>query len=247
MYGIFIGLVIDLVGIFGNLLFTVIIQEAAMKSKKLGIALFTVILFSTFTSQVFGHGGGLDANGCHNNRKTGDYHCHGGSSSSKRYAGGLSTPSKSKVTYKKTKKKINPAKQSVKVSRLLDGDTVTVKLTNGKYRKIRLYGIDTPEKGQMGGQMSKQALEKFLKGKRIEIVEKDIDRYGRTIGVIYANGMNVNQAMVANGYAWAYRKYLPSSEKANWVELENSARKSRRGIWQDENPKAPWDWRKDKK
>ena len=93
--------------------------------------------------------------------------------------------------------------QAIKVS---DGDTMNVqKVENGKFTgeviKIRMFGIDAPEKSQDYGSESKQALEKMLNGKTLEIEEKNRDRYGRTVAVLYADGENINEEMVKNGNA----------------------------------------------
>jgi len=99
--------------------------------------------------------------------------------------------------------------QAIKVS---DGDTLSVqKVENGKFvgevMKIRMFGIDAPEKTQDYGIESKQALEKLVSGKILEIEEKNRDRYGRTVAVVYVNGQNVNEEMVKNGNAWWYQEY----------------------------------------
>ena len=109
--------------------------------------------------------------------------------------------------------------------------------------KVRLAGIDTPEKRQPFGNRAKQALSSlaFQKQALVEIETKD--RYGRTVGIVFVNGQNVNTELVKQGMAWVYRKY--NKDKALY-ELESRAKKERLGLWLDENPVPPWEWRRGK-
>ena len=127
-----------------------------------------------------------------------------------------------------------------KVVGISDGDTITV--LNGKEQvKVRLDGIDCPEKGQPWGTKAKQATAKVCFGKVVTVIEKDTDRYGRTIGVIERGGENVNLALVQEGYAWWYRKYAANNKALE--AAEKSAKEAKRGLWQDPRPIPPWDWR----
>ena len=100
-----------------------------------------------------------------------------------------------------------------KVVGVTDGDTITV-LRDGRERvKIRLDGIDAPEKSQPHRNGAKQFTSKACFGKTVTVVEKDTDRYGRTIGVVEVAGENVNLGVVQAGYAWWYRKYAPGNER----------------------------------
>lgn len=93
-----------------------------------------------------------------------------------------------------------------KVVKISDGDTITV-LSGKEQTKVRLYGIDAPEKKQDYGQKSKQFLAILIAGQVIEVEPKGKDRYKRTLGIIYYKGQDINAQMVLNGYAWAYVKY----------------------------------------
>lgn len=125
-----------------------------------------------------------------------------------------------------------------KVIKISDGDTITV-LSGKEQTKVRLYGIDAPEKKQDYGQRSKQFLASLIAGQVVEVEPKGKDRYKRTLGTIYYKGQDINAQMVLNGYAWAYVKY-----SRIYVDQEKTARENKRGLWQSSNPTPPWVWRR---
>lgn len=130
-----------------------------------------------------------------------------------------------------------------KVVGVKDGDTFEV-LRNGQTLTVRLYGIDTPEKNQAYGQRAKQFASDMAFGKSVRLIEHNKDRYGRTVGtIILPDGRNLNEELVREGYAWHYKAY---SKDKNLANLEADARRFKRGLWQDPNPVAPWDFRKQK-
>lgn len=120
-----------------------------------------------------------------------------------------------------------------------DGDTVTLLVGKQTY-KIRLEGIDAPELGQPFGKRSKKALSGAIFGKPVRVETYGSDRYGRVIGRIYGDGMNVNAAMVASGWAWHYVKY---SDSRTLAKAERSARAEKVGLWSDPHAMPPWEWR----
>lgn len=125
---------------------------------------------------------------------------------------------------------------------ILDGDTIEV-LHNQHPERIRLQGIDCPEKGQAYGQRAKQAASELVFGKEVTLLTYGKDKYGRTIAdVLLSDGTNVNHTMVKQGWCWWYRKYAP--EDAVLEELEMAARKERKGLWADPQPVPPWVYRK---
>lgn len=125
----------------------------------------------------------------------------------------------------------------VKVS---DGDTVQV-MHNGKSEKVRLAEIDCPEEDQPYGKAAKRYVLDLAAQKVVTVEVTDTDRYGRTVGeVTLPDGKSLNREIVKAGYAWWYRKY---SKDASLGELEEEARRARRGLWQDKNPTPPWEWR----
>ena len=128
-----------------------------------------------------------------------------------------------------------------KVIKIADGDTLTLLTSSNEQVKIRLAGIDTPERKQPFGNKAKQALANlaFQKQALIEVEAKD--RYGRTVGVVFVDGLNVNAELVNQGMAWVYRKY--TGDKRLYA-LESEAKQAKRGLWIDENPIPPWEWRR---
>lgn len=125
-----------------------------------------------------------------------------------------------------------------------DGDTITILTQGNKQVKIRLYGIDTPEGRQAFGKKAKKFTSSLVYRKQVEVNPYDIDKYGRTVGVVVANGINVNEEIIRAGYGWQYRKYCKESFCSNWIDLENAARVSKIGLWHDNYPIPPWEWRK---
>ena len=134
---------------------------------------------------------------------------------------------------------------SGKVVAVKDGDTLEV-LTNRVPVRVRLYGIDCPEKGQAFGQKAKRFTSDLVFGKTVKVREKDRDRYGRTVGeVIIEDGRSLNRELVRAGLAWWYQRYAP--KEADLQALERDARKARAGLWADADPVPPWKWRKGKR
>ena len=134
-----------------------------------------------------------------------------------------------------------PSDDTYRVLSVSDGDTVTIN-DHGEKRKLRLYGIDAPEKDQEYGMESRQYLYDRIQGKDINIDFISKDRYGRDISVIYMNGDNINEAMVKEGYAWWYQDY--AKEDLQYREYEKKAREDRKGLWSRKNPVPPWEFRK---
>lgn len=128
---------------------------------------------------------------------------------------------------------------SGRVVGVLDGDTIDV-LVDQQPRRVRLAEIDAPEKKQAFGARARQALSGYVFGQVVRVRESGSDRYGRTIGSVVVDGQSINRAMIAAGMAWAYRRYLVDR---SLLELEAQARQSRRGLWADSTPVAPWEWR----
>ena len=134
---------------------------------------------------------------------------------------------------------IAPETLSGKVVRIADGDTVTVLVGDHQVR-VRLFGIDAPERGQDYSRKSKDALAELVFGKEIRVVVHDKDRYGRTVGDIYVGNTFVNEKMIKDGWAWNYGRY---SKSKHYVELEGQAREARKGLWAGNTPVPPWDYR----
>ncbi len=122
-----------------------------------------------------------------------------------------------------------------------DGDTITV-LHNGKGERIRLHGIDCPEKRQAFGNRAKQFTSTLVFGNTVTVQVLDRDRYGRTVGeVLLPDGRSLNRELVKAGFAWWYWRYTPDDETL--AQLEREARAGKRGLWADPHPVPPWEWR----
>lgn len=125
---------------------------------------------------------------------------------------------------------------------ILDGDTIEV-LHNLHPTRIRLNGIDCPEKGQAFGKRAKQAASDLAFGKDVTLQIHGLDKYKRTIAdVTLPDGRMLNQELVKDGWCWWYRKYAPNDTALE--KLESEAREAKRGLWADPNPVPPWVWRK---
>ena len=114
----------------------------------------------------------------------------------------------------------------------------------GEFYTCRLYGIDAPEKRQSYGKQATEILKDLILGKSVKITLTGDKTYGREVCIIYAGGININRKMVALGYAWAYKRYLKSPYTSEYIDAENRARVDRLGLWQDDNPVAPWEYRR---
>lgn len=137
---------------------------------------------------------------------------------------------------------VSAAELTGSVVSVLDGDTIEV-LHNNKADRIRLSGIDCPEKGQAFGQRAKQAASELVYGKEVTLQTHGHDKYQRTLAdVILPDGTNLNQELVKQGWCWWYRKYAPGNTVLEGLERE--AREARKGLWVDPQPVPPWEWRK---
>ena len=131
-----------------------------------------------------------------------------------------------------------------KVIGVTDGDTITV-LRDQTQVKVRLYGIDCPEKGQSWGKRAKQFTEDKCLGQTVLVFARDTDRYGRLVAELMLTSQRILQhEMLKTGLAWWYEKYAPDENL--YRLLEKQARRDRTGLWADPEPAAPWEWRKGK-
>ena len=133
------------------------------------------------------------------------------------------------------------------VTKIHDGDSITVRPDSGKPTKIRLWGIDCPEYRQAYGKAATEFVRLLLPiGSRVEVEEIDRDRYGRTVAIVSRGGDTVQAALLRAGLAWVYERYY-RERGGNWPRIEADAKAARRGLWKDEEPTPPWVWRKMKR
>lgn len=131
-----------------------------------------------------------------------------------------------------------------------DGDTVTVLTEENRQFKIRLSGIDAPEKKQPFGAYAKETLSRQLVGQPVVIEWSKTDRYGRIVGKIEIDGVDANLEQLLEGSAWVYTQYLrelPVEDRKRYLDAERLAKAQHRGLWRDEQPEPPWQWRRDKR
>lgn len=121
-----------------------------------------------------------------------------------------------------------------------DGDTLTVLNAEKHQVKIRLVEIDAPESKQAFGTQSKQSLSEICFKKSVVVDDKGLDKYKRTLGRLRCDGVDANAEQVKRGMAWAYKQYLTDQSIAG---LEQAAKESGTGLWADENPTPPWEFR----
>jgi micrococcal nuclease len=146
---------------------------------------------------------------------------------------------------------------SAKVIAVMDGDTIMVlrdgggeeaaspssmrATRGGRKIKVRLANIDAPEKSQPFGKQARDSLMELVGRQRVQVDGLAVDQYGRMIGLITVDGLNVNQEQMKRGMAWEYSHY---HEDKTYVRLQNEAQQARRGLWVQSSPQAPWLWRK---
>ena len=131
-----------------------------------------------------------------------------------------------------------------------DGDTVTVLTAENRQFKIRLSGIDAPEKKQPFGTFSKETLARQLFGQPVIVEWSKTDRYGRIVGKIEVDGVDANLEQIREGSAWVYTQYLrelPAEDRKLYLEAEQQAKIEHRGLWHDSNPEPPWQWRRERR
>lgn len=131
-----------------------------------------------------------------------------------------------------------------------DGDTITVLDSKKQQHKIRLAGIDAPEKTQAFGQKSKESLSAMISGHKVDVVLGKTDRYGRNISKVLSDGVDVNLEQIKAGLAWHYKQYekdQPTEDRVSYAKAETDAAANKLGLWIDPNPTPPWEFRREEK
>lgn len=129
---------------------------------------------------------------------------------------------------------------SGKVTHVSDGDTATLKDSNGTKHRIRLNGIDAPEIGQEYGIEAKSFLEDLVLNKNVDVEIIGKDQFDRILGVIKLNNKDINKEMLKNGLAWQYR----FNNDISYSDMVKQAKQAKKNIWSDSNPIDPYIWRK---
>jgi len=134
-----------------------------------------------------------------------------------------------------------------KVVKVADGDSISVLDSTNTQHRIRLQGIDAPERKQAFGNASRKHLATLVAGKTVTVKWVKRDRYGRIVGFVIVDGHDMNLVQVKAGMAWFYRYYQKELSRENrklYAQVEDQARSERRGLWQDKSPMPPWEWRR---
>jgi endonuclease YncB( thermonuclease family) len=130
-----------------------------------------------------------------------------------------------------------------------DGDTVTVLRSDHRRYKVRISGIDAPEKGQSFGARAKQAMADCAFGQTAHLEGEKIDRYGRLVAKVSVKGTDCGLMQIKRGLAWHYKRYAkdqPLEDRLSYANAEEIARKARAGLWSEPDPVPPWGYRRTK-
>jgi endonuclease YncB( thermonuclease family) len=122
---------------------------------------------------------------------------------------------------------------------VIDGDSVELRTDSGMIR-VELAGLDAPELSQPYGEMAAYYLSDLIKGRPVQVEVTEYNDHGNAIGELFLDSLPINQLMLSDGYAWALRG---RNKDARWIGLETLARNSGLGLWRDENPTSPWEYR----
>ncbi len=128
-----------------------------------------------------------------------------------------------------------------------DGDTVTVLDSYRQQHKVRLAGVDAPEKSQAFGKVSRLNLARLVFGRPVTIEFDKLDRYRREVGKVWVAGEDINLEQLKAGLAWHYKKYEDEQspeDRQRYALAESNAASAHRGLWRDPNPTPPWAYRK---
>ena len=128
------------------------------------------------------------------------------------------------------------------VVKVADGDTLTLVDARGEQHRVRLWGIDSPEKAQPNGRKAGAALSALVLRRNVRVEVNDTDQYGRKVGRVFLGAQDINLEMVRKGLAWHYVQYAKGA--SDLAEAERAARQGGLGLWADPNPQAPWDYRR---
>ncbi len=128
-----------------------------------------------------------------------------------------------------------------RVIRVADGDTITVLDSLNQQHRVRLHGIDSPEKGQDFYQVARQFSNSFCFQQWVRVEVLDYDRYQRAIGKVYVGEQELNLALLKSGLAW---HYLQFDRSESYAAAEAEAQLYQRGLWANPTRIAPWEFRK---
>lgn len=149
------------------------------------------------------------------------------------------------VSKSTTPKTSGPAKETTiegKVTKIIDGDSIIVVGNDKKEYEVQIEGTDAPETKQPFGKESTEALSKMLKDKKVKVTWEKADNFDRLLAQVFVDDKHANLEMIKSGMAWHFKRYNKSEVLA---KAETEAKEAKRGLWADEKPTAPWDYRKE--
>lgn len=129
------------------------------------------------------------------------------------------------------------------VTKVIDGDSLVLRTTNGKNVEVRLYGIDSPEWNQPDAKLSEKYLKEQVLKKNIDFEVCDVDRYNRKVAIVLVDGVCINERLVMQGFAWVYPRYCKKKVCKEWSNQQRKAFRGKKGIWKRKKPVSPWQWR----
>jgi endonuclease YncB( thermonuclease family) len=132
------------------------------------------------------------------------------------------------------------------VVRVADGDTITILDAQRVQDRVRLQGIDAPERKQAFSEISRQNLARLVFGKELSIEYTKLDQYGRIVGKLLVDGEDICLDQIRAGLAWHYKEYEKEQSPADrqlYANAEQEARSQKLGLWQDSDPTPPWNFR----
>ena len=216
------------------------------RKKALAIAALTIsgLLWPLTPSPTAAHSGRTNSSGCHNNRRTGDYHCHNSGSTPRRQSPVTPAPAPTRRRIQTPPAVSAPPSNYWRVLSIGDGDTLRIS-KGSETASIRLACIDAPEIAQAYGQEARAQLQALLPiGTPVSMRTVDTDRYERTVAELFSQGRNINLSLIQSGHAVAYRQYLSNCDSSTYLNAEANAQQSRRAFWSQSNPVMPWDFRR---
>lgn len=140
-----------------------------------------------------------------------------------------------------------PTRLSGTVVGIQDGDTLTIIDAQRRQYRIRLAGIDAPEKRQAFGNVSRRALSDLVFSRKVDLHVTKVDRYGRLVAKVLHEGQDVCKEQIRKGLAWLYADYeseLTPEDRASYSAAQREAKKAHRGLWRDSEPMPPWQFRR---
>ncbi len=128
------------------------------------------------------------------------------------------------------------------ITKVIDGDSIKVRTSDGMEYEIQIEGTDAPELKQPFGKESAEALQKMLGTSKVKVTWQKKDNFERLLAQVYVEDKHINSEMIRTGNAWHFKRYNQSKKLA---DLEIEAKKEKLGLWGTDNPQAPWDYRKE--